>query len=295
MSDIDKIIDQRHRYEGKISEAATLIDSKRYDEFKKIDFSEAEIPSELYFDIMKEVKTLSGAEYMVETGLISQEYFKGKYAIFEASSEQIDFYIKSGADVNAIRETDHWFHDTYCERSYLDHILLFDNYSPENVESVIKAGGMPTLGYFDPKDFVQDLVFVPCEEKEVYHPEDVLFHKVRGRERFHPMDQQNLEDKIRVLNKYGLLSEFDKKYLRRLPFSSDLDRELSSGGQTLDPLYIKQKTLEIKMKRRKLGKTGNSTTGETSESHIETAKKQTDAAKRLIQIKRYKEGKKWRK
>ena len=295
LSRIDKIIDQRHRFEGKISEAAQLIDGGKYDEFKKIDFSDAEIPSELYFDIMKEVKTLSGAEYMVETGLVSQEYFKRGYAIFEASSEQIDFYIKSGADVNAIKETDHWFHDTHCERSYLDHILLFDNYSPKNVESVIKAGGMPTLGYFDPKHFVRDLVFVPCEEKEVYHPEDVLFREVRSRPHFHHMDQKNLEDKIRVLNKYGLLSEFDKKYLRRLPFSPSLMAELRADGQTLDPLFIKQKKLEIETKHERLGKTGDSITGEIDKDHHNVAKKQVDVAKRLIQIKRYKEGKQWRK
>ena len=293
LSRIDKIIAQSHQFKAEISEAAKLIDCGEYDGFKKIDFSNAEIPSELYFDIMEEVKTLSGAEYMVETGLVSQEYFKRGGAIFEASSEQIDFYIKSGADVNAIKTTDHWFHHTEGKTSYLDYILLFDNYSPENVETVIKAGGLPTLGYFNSKGFVKNLVFNPCEEKEAYHLDDVLFHKGR-RAFFNPMDQKNLEDKIRVLNKYGLLDDFDRKYLMRLPFSSSLMNELRDDGQTLDPLFIKQKKLEIEMKHERLGKTGDSTTGEINDQHRNVGKKQTDAAKRLIQIKRYKEGKKWR-
>lgn len=288
----------REHLDSKITLAAKLIDAGKYDQFEKMNFSDIEKmnaddigikPSEWPFEVMDKVETLSGLNYMVEKGLIGDDYFKSRTAI-AASSEQLDYYVKSGADVNFTLTTYSFYHNTQQKVSFLDHIMLNDSYSAENVESVVKAGGMSRMGYFDVFSFTENLRrWSSHDEKDVYGPNDVIFgnnHPLQVEN--YEINQKNLEEKISVLNKYGYLEKYDREILMKYPFSDGLKYELKhSDKPDLDPLEIKQKRLEADMGRF-LGKTGDSTTGKT---FSDIAKRQCHLAKDIMLIKRYKEGK----
>lgn len=298
MSYDEKSRELRKQLYAKLTSAAELIDAGEYDKFEKMDFSDIEKmsaddigikPSEWPFKLMDEVKTLSGLNYMVEKGLIGDEYFKHR-SVWEASPEQLDYYIKSGAKINTIRETYSLHNDCKQEESFLDFIMKNDSYSAEHVDSVIKAGGIPRLGYFDVFSFTEWLKRIPGEEKDFYNVHDVNFGIPFGalirKER---VSQQNLEDKIRVLNNAGYLEKYDRELLMRFPFSDSLQDDLRhSDSPELDPLEIKLKRLKASVGDR-LGKTGDSTTGE--QKNLLAAKKQTEMAKKVMMVKRYKDGK----
>ena len=113
--------------------AAKLIDAGRYDDFeemKKKGFYEMRD-----FSLLDYVTTLSGAEYLEKQNLIPEGYFTDSRKDFpvlsKASSEQIDFYIAHGADVNA---------SPYDCCSLLDWMIIRGD-SVDDVKKVFDAGG----------------------------------------------------------------------------------------------------------------------------------------------------------
>lgn len=108
---------------AKLSLAAKFIDSEQYDKFESMSFEhmdkdffvekDPEMEEIMEYNtkgidnissaIMQRVRTLKGAQYMVDNGKIQNEYFTNDYmgALNTASLEQLDFFVKQGANINA--------------------------------------------------------------------------------------------------------------------------------------------------------------------------------------------------
>ena len=122
--------------EDKILQAAELIDAGKYKEFQAmVDKEEFKNESEL-IELVDNVKTLSGIEYLEKEKLIPDGYFteyenQFNPPLYWAYPEQIDFYIAHGADVNA--------EDQFGQT--LLHQMVYASRPAESIDKICKAGG----------------------------------------------------------------------------------------------------------------------------------------------------------
>ena len=265
MSD-DSIVNSHY----KIKRAAKYIDSGEYDKFEKMDFKDIDesifnnfLPNHfilpidedrLPYIIMNEVKTLEGAKYLDKKGLIPADYFSNKKleTIFFASTEQLEFYVAKGANINsAINTLDYGFH--FDERlSVLDRMVFGfpdDNCSLAHINKMIELGAK--RGCQKNGNAVHTLMreFMMARDWDIFLP------------------------KLRLLNEKGMLKDEEKIVIAlSLPqkYKSMKQEFAVSEKDKVDFLQLKTDLLREKIDY-KMGKT-DQYSDKTTKIHINEAK-----------------------
>ena len=254
----------------KIKQAAKYIDSGEYDKFEKMDFKDIDegifnnflphhvtLPIDtdrLPYIIMNEVQTLEGAKYLDKKGLIPADYFSNKKleTIFSASTEQLEFYVAKGANINsAINTLDYGFH--YDERlSVLDRMVFdfaVDKCSLSHINKMIELGAQ--RGCKKEGNAVHTLMenFMMARDYDIFLP------------------------KLRLLNEKGMLKDEEKIVIAlHLPQKyKSMEQEFAvSKKDKVDFLQLKMDLLREKIDY-KMGKT-DQYSDETAKIHINEAK-----------------------
>ena len=292
--------------------AAKFIDEGRYDEFQEMrDKGFDSLDEENYFHqpLIYCVRTLKGAEYLDQKGLIPEGYFTANThddpILLGASSEQIDFYIAHGADVNA---------ENYNGDRVLN-LMLYDSYPIEMVKKVYQAGGYFDE-YFDSgrKVFDNCLIWKPIElnakgdkagaknsldaiafliKENLVSTEKLdlllsspdLFEKYPETMKELFADDKHLEEKLaKVVERRELEKQPDdlleekqdkiNKAVRRLRGMIRPRRSFPDDDPRKEYWELKEKI--------KVGKTADVKTGEVRKEHKSAAQIQTEAAKRFM-------------
>lgn len=280
--------------EGKILQAAELIDAGKYDEFQAmVDKEGFKIESEL----IDEVKTLSGIEYLEKEKLIPDGYFteydkRNDYPpLYKAYPEQIDFYIAHGADVNA---------EDQFGQTVLHH-MVYSSRPAESIDKICKAGGSSDenllglllervtsdydyqLIYYGEKSIERSLENIAVLLKNGYKPDYYNSYVPRDKKGNFLYD-----------GKYDVVNEnrefFDKilgnkKLTEQYPELIDKILSYEEKDYLQDKLNVLRKKLGDKV-----GKTADKT-GKVTDEHREIAKQQVEISKALIKAKRERAGK----
>ena len=191
------------------------------------------------FSLLDQVTTLSGAEYLEKQNLIPEGYFTDKREDFpvlsKASSEQIDFYISHGADVNA---------SPYNHCSLLDWMIIRGD-CVEDVKKVFDAGGrsyQSTARLLD--EIVDDEGLLQCNKEYVSNLLNCAAFLLKRGEKV----SENF------FNKLGQKKELFEKY-------PELMGKIMSYDKDGDPLEIRMKQIRglLDERRLEMGKTSSNT------------------------------------
>lgn len=216
----------RHSISKEARLAGELIDAGKYEEFEKMKFKNKDMEYHHIPELMVAVQSLKGLQYMEQKGLISDDVFSRKQIIFGASSEQIVFYIRHGAKVNDTIEVVNPKEERWEKFNFLDVVVLSDKYSPENVKSVINAGGKFKDNHLNLNGFEQTYSYEDVGRSFFGHSTDLYGDHYR--KKTNCLSIKGME-KIEILDKAGMLSESDKKYLAtRFSFNSNFMNSVST-------------------------------------------------------------------
>lgn len=277
--------------------AAKYIDDEQYDNFQFMIDSGFDPHLEPWNgrNLMDNVKTLKGIEYLDKNGLIPAEYFteaRVELPLCRAYPEQIDFYIKHGADVNA--------KDRFGQ-TVLDH-MVYCSYPAESIDKICKAGGK---SYENPLGLLVERVTYNYDEQLQKYGEKSI--------------ERSLEN-IAVLLKNGYEADYYRRYVprdKKGEFLYDAEYDIKNvnrrffdkirGNKQLaekypelideimsfdkkDSLQEKMNTLHEKLGNN-VGKTADVKTGKTTDEHRKIAETQVGISKAMMKTKLERQGK----
>ena len=141
----------------KLSLAAKFIDSEQYDKFENMNFKninndileycgpilglDIEGTTHYLSEIYHRAKTTKGAQYLENNNFIPRK-LNNPRAIRNASEDQLEHYIKNGADINAVLDTWEYGYKDTQEQTLLDFALMSPSYSLSHMKKIIELGGV---------------------------------------------------------------------------------------------------------------------------------------------------------